>query len=119
MCAGALVNLSVPGLACPVDSVLGRILVKTLPPDGVVIKIEGNVGEDGTLLCCKQSVRVGLHVGTRSNAEEAVFGVDCVKSAVLALADPGDIVAYAPDLVALLGVNLGRNEHCKVGLSAG
>ena len=54
-----------------------------------------------------------------SDAEEAVFGVDCPEAAVLADPQPCDVIADAPHLVALLAEELRRNEHCEIGLSAG
>ena len=65
-----------------------------------------------------ESVGVGLLVGTGSYAEEAVLGVDCPESAVLADAEPCDIIAYAPNLVTEVLVYCRRNEHCEVGLTA-
>ena len=123
--AGGLILLielgAVPRSALPVDSVAGcgRIVVETFPPNGVVLGVVNNVGEDGVTHTGVKSVGVGLLVGTGSNAEEAVLGVDSIKLAVfLVNTEPSDIVAYAPNLVALLAVDRGRNEHCEVGLTA-
>ena len=108
----------IPGLALPVEGSLGRILIHALPPNGEV-GLEHDVREDGVLLGAEHRVRVGLHIGAGSDAEEAVLGVAGPKSAVGARADPGDIVADGPALPALLAVNLGRDDHGQVGLSAG
>ncbi len=109
---------AIPLLTDPVDSFLRRILVESFPPNSVVSSVVNNVGEDGALLGRDESVGVGLHVGTGSNTEETVLGVCCPESAVVADADPSDIVAHAPYLVALAGVNLRRDKHCEVGLTA-
>ena len=66
-----------------------------------------------------QRVGVGLLVGAGGDAEEAVLRVDGPQAAVLADAHPGDVVAHAPDLIALLAVDLGRDQHGQVGLAAG
>ncbi len=105
--------------ALPLGSVLGRILVKAFPPNSVCIIIESNICKNSVLLCGSQSVEVGFSICSGSNAEEAVFGVDSVKSAVLALLHPCDIVADCEYFIALSLVSLGRDKHCKVGLSAG
>ena len=112
-------RLTVPRSALPVDGVLGRILVETFPPDGVVVKVKRNVCENGILSCRGKRVGIGLLVRAGGNAEETVLGVDSIKSAVGTLSDPGDVVADAPDLVALVSVSLGRDKHGKVGLAAG
>ena len=103
MCAASglilLVELcAVPRIALPVDCVagLGRILVETFPPNCVCLCVVNNVCEDGVLHCCVESVGVGIEVCTGSNAEEAVFGVNCPKSSVLANSEPSDIITYAP-----------------------
>ncbi len=113
------VLLAVDGNTGPLLSVLGRILVQAFPPHSVVVQVMGNVGEDGALHGGVQSVGVGLLVGAGGNAEEAVFGVDGVQTAVLTNVHPGDIVANGPHFVALLGVDFGRNQHGQVGLAAG
>ncbi len=119
MSALFLACLAVPRSALPVDGILGRILVETLPPDGVVVKVKRNVCENGILSCRGKRVGIGLLVRAGGNAEETVLGVDGIKSAVGALSYPGDIVADAPDLVALVSVSLGRDKHGKIGLAAG
>ena len=59
---GALVGLielgSVPLVTLPVNAVLREILVKTLPPNRVIIKIQSNICEDGILLCAFKRVEV-------------------------------------------------------------
>ena len=70
-----IVLLVVPNLALPVKSVCRRIIVKALPPNGIVIKIVANVGEDAVTHSGMKSVGVGMLVSTGSNAEEAVLGV--------------------------------------------
>jgi hypothetical protein len=111
---------AIPRVTLPVDSVAGlrRILIETFPPNSVLSSVVNNIGEDGVLHSCVESVGVGVEVSTGSNAEETVLGVNCPKSSVLADTEPSDIVAYAPYLIALLGVVLGRNEHCEVGFTA-
>ena len=99
-----VVLCAVPRIALPVDSITGhgRILVKTFPPNCVLSSVVNNVGEDGVLHCGIESIGIGVYVGTGSNTEETVLGVNCPESAVLANAEPGDIITNAPYLVALL-----------------
>ena len=106
-------------LALPLDSVDRRILVKTFPPDGVVVEVKRHIGKDGALAGRGEGVGVGLLVGAGRHAEEAVFGVDRPETSVGTDTQPADVVADTPDLVALLFINFGRNHHGKVGLAAG
>ena len=60
-----------------------------------------------------ESVRIRLFIGAGSDAKEAVFGVDCPQTAILALTQPSDIVADSPDLIALFlidfrGISIAR-----------
>ena len=77
-----------------------------------------NIGEDRAAHGGLQCVGVRLHIGAGSHAEEAVLRVDGIQAAVRALADPGDIVANGPDLVALLLIAFRRNQHSQIGLAA-
>ena len=112
--AGRLVSLVIlsviPNVTLPVDSVCGGILVKSFPPNGVVVEVMNNIGEYGVSLGGVKSVGVGALVGTGSNAEEAILGVYCPKSAVLSDTEPCNIVTYAPYLVALLLKEFGRER---------
>lgn len=108
-----------PGIALPVDGVLGRIFIQPFPPHGIVFEVVHDVGEDRALFGGFQSVGIGLRVGAGRHAEETVFGVHRPQSAVRAHADPRDIVAHAPDLIAFLAITFGGNEHGEVGLAAG
>ena len=123
MCGvGRLVGLyehrGVPGIALPLKRVNRRVLIKTFPPNGIVVKIESNVGEDGVLFSGLESIEVRLLVGTGRNAEEAVLGVDGVQTTIRTDAHPSDIITNRPNLIALLTQVCGRNEHCQVGLTA-
>ena len=51
MSALDLTCLAVPGIAVPILSIFGGILVKAFPPYCVVIKNVSNVCEDGVFLC--------------------------------------------------------------------
>ena len=92
----------IPDLALPVYAVLRGIIVKTFPPNGVVVRIKTDIGKYGIPLCSVESVGVGMFVCTRCDSEEAVFGVYRPETSVLADAKPCDIVADSPDLIALL-----------------
>ena len=48
----------VPGVALPVDGVFRRVAVKTFPPNGVVVKIVGNVGKNSVALGCGKGVGI-------------------------------------------------------------
>ena len=112
-------GLAVPGAALPVHRVLRRILVQTLPPHGVVVQVVNHIGEDGALSGGGQCVGVRFDIGAGGHAEEAVLRVHGPQPAVLADAQPGDVVPHAPDLPAGLAVVLRWNEHGQVGLAAG
>jgi len=113
-----VVGSVIPLVALPVDCVCGRIVVKTFPPNGVIVEVMNNVGKDGFLLGGVESIGVRLEVSTGSNAEETVFGVTSPESAVRSGTEPSDIVAYAPYFISLFLKELGRNKHCEVGLTA-
>ena len=67
----------------PVDSVLRRVVVETFPPNGVVVEVHGTTFvKMVSFWRGVESVRVGLFVCAGSNAEEAVFGVDCPQTTV-------------------------------------
>ena len=106
-------------LASPLSCINRRILIQLFPPNSVVCIVQSNVGEDGARLGASQSIRVGVVIGTRSNAEEAVFRIDCVQSAILARLHPSDIIADCEYLVAILLIAFRRNQHSQVGLAAG
>lgn len=112
-------GLAVPRLSLPVECVLRRIFVQTLPPDGVVVLVEYDVCEDGVGSRGGQRVRVGLRIRAGRYAEEAVFGIGRPEASVRTLSDPGNVIAYAPDLIALFRIELRRDKHGKVGFAAG
>jgi len=109
---------AIPFITEPVVSICRGIFVETFPPNSVVIEVMNNVGENGFSFGCVESVGVRLEVGTGSNAEEAVFGVNCPKTSVGTYTEPSDVVAYAPYFIALFSINFGRNKHCEVCLTA-
>ena len=109
---------AIPLVAHPVDRVLRRILVQTLPPDRVVVQIVNHVGENGVLSGGLKRVRIGLDVGTRCNTEETVLGVDRPEAPVRTDPQPCDVIADCPDLVSCFEELLGRNQHRQVGLAA-
>ena len=97
----------------PVDEVL-RGLAHFLPPDIAVVG-QRDVGEQGVARLHRlHGNRVGVVVGARRHAEEAVLRVDCVQ-AVLAQLHPGDVIAHNLSLPA----RDGRGDHGQVGLTAG
>ena len=108
----------IPRLALPVERVRRRVLVEPFPPDGAV-RLEDDVREDGVLARRGESVGVRLFARAGGDAEEAVFRVDGPEPSVRAGAQPGDIVADAPALPALLTPRRRGNEHGEVGLAAG
>ena len=89
---GGLVSLvelgAIPLVALPVNAVLGQILVKTLPPNGVVVKVQSNVGEYSVLLGALKSIEVRMCIGARCHAEESVFRIYSVKASVCAYSHP-------------------------------
>ena len=105
-----------PDIALPVDQFLAgfELDVHAFPPD-IAVGTQGAVCENGFLCAGKHRVLVGLHGGSGRDTEESVFRIDRIKSAVFAELHPGDIVADGLDFPA----GNCRNEHGKVGLSAG
>ncbi|CVN70124.1 Uncharacterised protein [Streptococcus pneumoniae] len=108
-------GLGRPVVAAPVGEVLGDLVRHALPPHAAVVG-EGDVGEDGVALGDRaHGVRVGGPAGAGGDAEVAGLRVDHAELAVLAGADPGDVVAQGLGLPALdRGVDEGE-----VGLAAG
>ena len=49
---------SVPLVALPVYAVLRKILVKALPPNGVIVKVKRNVCENSVFLCAFKRIEV-------------------------------------------------------------
>ena len=72
----------IPRFAAPVESMLRRSIVKTFPPNRIVVKIVANVCKDSILHAGVKSIRIGVLVCTGSNAEESVFGVYSPKTSV-------------------------------------
>ncbi len=104
--------------ALPFSCIFRRILVKTFPPNCIIIIVNSNVCEDSILHSRSKCIVVGLSICTRSNAEESVFWIDSIKSAVFALLHPSDIVTYCKYFIAVLLIAFRRNKHSKVCLSA-
>ena len=94
----------------------GGLVGHALPPDAAVGG-EGDVGEDGVAGERGHGVGVGFGGGAGGDAEEAGFGVDGAELAGGVGLDPGDVVAYGPDLPAFEAG--GRDEHGEVGFAAG
>ena len=106
-----------PIVAVPVDEVRRRFFCHAFPPNVSVVG-QCDVCEYRVLRAGDHRVGVGLHAGARSNSEEAVFGVDCIVSAVGSGLNPSDVVANACNLPAL-GLQFFRGyEHCKVSFAA-
>ena len=64
-----------PRLPGPVDAFRRRRSVAVFPPDGPFGRLE-DVCEDGVLFHTLDRVGIGLPIGPRRDAEEAVFRVD-------------------------------------------
>ena len=111
--AVGIVLADVAGIALPVDTFLRSLNAHILPPD-VAVGSKNDVREDRALLAALESVGVGVHRSTGSNAEEAVLGVDGIKTTIVAGLDPGDIVT---DSLKLPALELGLH-HREVGLTA-
>src|SRR6266487_510496 len=107
-----------PVLAGPVDQVRRWCLGHALPPYIAVVG-QRDVGEDAIGLYRRHCIRIGLCVGTRSDTEEARFGVNRFEPAVRRYLDPGNVIANSRHLPAFLLESFRRNEHGKVGLAAG
>ena len=110
---------AVPHFALPIAQVaLGRLLGHALPPDGHIVLIEHDVGEDGVSARGRERVRVGFFARAGGDAEEAVFRVHGPETAVRSDAQPGNVVADGPALPAVFAVALGRDEHGEIRLAA-
>ena len=109
-----IVLADIAGITLPVDTFLRSLNAHVFPPD-VTVGSKNDVREDRALLAALESVGVGVHRGSGSDAEEAVLGVDGIETTVIAGLDPGDIVTNGLKLPALeLGLH-----HREVGLTAG
>ena len=109
-----IVLADVAGIALPVDAFLRSLDAHIFPPD-VAIGRENDVREDRILLAALEGVGVGVHRRARSNAEEAVLGVDGVETAISARLEPRDVVTDRLELPAL---ELGKH-HGEVRRAAG
>ena len=109
-----IVLADVAGIALPVNAFLRSLDAHIFPPN-VAIGRENDVREDRILLAALEGVGVGVVGGTRSNAEEAVLGVDGVETAVSARLEPCNVVTDRLELPAL---ELGKH-HGEVRLAAG
>ena len=103
-----------PFLAFPVNRLGGRGHAGIFPPH-IAVGRERDVGEDGVLGDGGNGVRVGLDRGSRRDAEETAFRVHRPEPAVLADANPGDVVAEAGNFPA----GQGGQHHREVRLAAG
>ncbi len=105
-----------PVVAAPVETLGGWAVGHALPPDSA-FGGERDVGEDGVFGEGRHGVGIGFGAGAGSYAEEAGLGIDGAELAGGVGLDPGDVVAYGPDLPAVEA--FGRDEHGEVGLAAG
>ena len=78
---------------------LWGMLVQFLPPHGVVVQIQGHVGENGPLLGGGQGVGVGLGIGAWGYAKEALLRVHRPQPAIFSHTNPGDVIPHAPCLL--------------------
>src|SRR5262245_36009466 len=90
----------VPGLAAPIQSVVRHGIIVAFPPDGSVWS-QRDVGENGVSCDRLHGVAIGIRTSPRRDAEATGFRIDCPKSAVLADAQPRNIIADGVDLPAL------------------
>ena len=76
------------------------------------------VGEDGRLWAVNpENGFFGVAPGTNLNSNPNAL-YTTMKDTIFTNTEPSDIVAYAPNLITLVSVNLGGNKHSKVGLTA-
>jgi len=112
-------GIGIPRSSLPVDGFLRRLIVQFLPPNRIVLQIMDNIGEDGVPAGRGKGIRVGFLIRAGGDTEKSVFRIHRPQAAVLTDADPGDIVAHAPDFPPRLGIALGRDQHGEIGLAAG
>ena len=108
-----IVLADVARVALPVGTLLGSLDAHVFPPD-VAIFGENDVREDRILLAALESVGVGVVGRARSDAEEAVLGVDGVETAISARLEPCNVVTDRLELPAL---EFGKH-HGEVRLAA-
>ena len=95
------------------------MLVQFLPPHGVVVQIQGHVGENGPLLGGGQGVGVGLGIGAWGYAKESLLRVHRPQPAIFSHTNPGDVIPHAPAFPAVFLIALRGDQHGQVGLAAG
>ena len=109
----------VPPVA-PTGDVLRVVGCLALPPQLLGALVVGDVDEDGAsaLRHRLHGVRVRLPVRVLGDPEGAVLGVHAVDAAIVAHAQPDDVVAIELDLVALTE-RVRREHHGQVRLAGG
>ena len=99
---------------CPPSRSLGRRLVGEALPPHVAVRTQRDVREDGVAPQRLDRRDIRRLAGARRDAEESGFGVDRPEAAVIARAQPGDVVAEGLDAPA----GDRRSQHCEVRLAA-
>src|SRR5262249_16272341 len=105
-----------PVSALPVDQFLWWLIGQTLPPN-IPIGSESDVGEDAIPAQRSDGVGIGFWRRSRSDSKKACFRIDRIEFAILAGANPCDVIAYCGYLPSL--ECLRWNQHGEVGLAAG
>ena len=107
-----------PLIALPVGAFRRRFISHAFPPNAA-IRRESHVGEDGVLPQRGHGVGIGLVARSRCHTKESGLRIDRVEPSIRTGFDPRDVVAHGPDLPALVGEVLRRNEHGEVRFAAG
>src|SRR5260370_26716600 len=93
----------------PISAVCGRFVGHAFPPNTALGR-EREVGENCVLRKRCHGVGVGLDRSAGSNAKKSCLWIDSAQTPLRVRSDPGNVIAYSPDLPSF-GFELRRRDH--------
>src|SRR2546423_12625098 len=98
--AGLLGDLRSPAIPLPVQTLGGRLFRHTFPPNPPIGR-ERDIGEDGVARQRRHRIGICLPGGSGSYSEESRLRIDGAQPTLFVRTNPGDVIAYRPNLPAL------------------